>query len=100
MSCVMNPSLWIYLIWMIVGIGIAKIAIPWIISYFELPDPLGRIIMLILWGAIAVAGVIFLFGLLSCFFGGGGLSLPSFPTNGRRSELSPISPLWYLAIMR
>ena len=83
MACVLNPALWVWLIIMIGGIAIAKIVIPWIIAFFELPAPLGQVIMIILWIVIACAGVYFLFGLLSCFFGGGGLSLPAFPTQHR-----------------
>ena len=82
MSCVLNPAFWVYLVILIGGISIAKIVIPWIISFFGLPDPIGRIIMIILWIVIACAGIYLLFGLLSCFFSGG-LSLPSFPTQHR-----------------
>ncbi len=78
MSCILNPAFWVYLIILIGGIAILKIVIPWFISFFELPDPIGRVLMIILWIVIACAGVYFLFGLFSCIFGGG-LSIPTFP---------------------
>ena len=78
MACVLNPALWVYLIVMIGGIGIAKILIPWAIGFFELPAPLAQILMIVFWIVIACAGIYFLFSLLGCFFSGG-LSLPTFP---------------------
>ena len=81
MSCIANPAFWVYLIVLIGGVAIMKIVIPWFISFFELPDPIGRVLMIILWIVIACAGVYFLFGLFSCFFGGGGLGLPAFPSH-------------------
>lgn len=73
MACVFNPAFWVYLIVLIGGISIIKIIIPWVITFFGLPDPLGRILMIILWIVIACLGVYFLFGLLSCLFSGGGI---------------------------
>lgn len=79
MTCVMNPGFWIYIIFLIGGIAIIKIIIPWAIAFFELPDPLARILMIVLWMFIAAAGVYFLFELFGCVFSGGGLSLPRIP---------------------
>lgn len=50
MACFLNPAFWVYLICLIVAIAILKIVVPWFVSFFELPDPIGRIIMIILWG--------------------------------------------------
>ncbi len=77
MSCVLNPSLWVYLICMIGFIAILKIVFPWFIGFFGIPAPLGQILMIVLWVVIACMGVYFLFELLSCVFGGGGLSFPT-----------------------
>lgn len=79
MACVLNPAFWVYLIVLIGGISIIKIIIPWVITFFGLPDPLGRILMIILWIVIACLGVYFLFGLFSCMFSAGGVGLPAFP---------------------
>jgi hypothetical protein len=79
MACVLNPAFWVYIIILIGGIAILKIVFPWFISFFEIPDPLGRILMIILWIVIACAGVYFLFGLFQCIFSGGGGGLPAFP---------------------
>ncbi len=78
MSCIMNPGFWTYLIVLIGGIMIIRIVFPWIISFFEFPDPIGRILMIVLWVVIACAGVIFMFALFSCF---GGVSMPIFPSH-------------------
>jgi hypothetical protein len=94
MSCVLNPGFWVYLIVLIGGVAIIRIVLPWIISFFGFPDPIGRVLMIILWILIACAGVYFLFALFSCF---GGFSVPSFSPSGRRGDLEP---LWYWAIMR
>jgi hypothetical protein len=80
MGCIANPAFWVYLIVLIGGVAIMKIVIPWFIAFFELPDPIGRVIMIILWIVIACAGVYLLFGLFSCFFGSGG-GLPAFPSH-------------------
>ena len=78
MSCVLNPAFWVYLIFLIAAIAIIRIAVPWIVAFFGFPDPIPRVIMIILWAVIAAAGVYFLFGLFGCLFSGGGLSM-SFP---------------------
>ncbi len=82
MACILNPALWVYLIILIGGIMIMRIVIPWFVSFFAFPAPIGQVIMIILWIVIACAGVYFLFSLLGCFFSGG-LSLPAFPTQHR-----------------
>ena len=79
MSCILNPAFWVYLICMIGFIAILKIVVPWFVTFFELPDPVGRVIMIVLWVVIACLGIYFLFGLLSCMFSGGGIGLPAFP---------------------
>lgn len=73
MACLISPAFWVYIICLIGAIAIIKIVIPWFITFFELPDPIGRIIMIILWVVIACLGVYFIFGLLSCLFSGGGI---------------------------
>ncbi len=78
MQCIMNPGFWTYLIVLIGGIMIIRIVFPWIVSFFGFPDPIGRVLMIILWIVIACAGIYFLFALFSCF---GGFSLPTFPAH-------------------
>jgi hypothetical protein len=78
MACFTNPDFWVYLIMLIGGIVIIRIVIPWVISFFGFPDPIGRVLMIVLWIVIACAGVYFLFALFSCF---GGLHAPTFPTH-------------------
>jgi hypothetical protein len=78
MACFTSPDFWVYLIMLIGGIVIIRIVIPWVISFFGFPDPIGRVLMIVLWIVIACAGVYFLFGLFSCF---GGLHAPAFPTH-------------------
>jgi hypothetical protein len=73
MSCLLNPAFFVYLIVLIGAVAIMRIVFPWFISFFGLPDPIGRILMIILWVVIACLGVYFLFGLLGCLFSGGGL---------------------------
>jgi hypothetical protein len=76
MACVLNPALWVYLIVMIGMIMIARIVVPWFVSFFAFPAPIAQVIMIILWIVIACFGVYFLFGLLGCF---GSLNFPAFP---------------------
>ena len=76
MACFLNPAFWTYLIVVIGMVAIARIVFPWIVSFFGFPDPIGRVLMIILWIAIAIVGVYFLFGLIGCF---GSLSIPTFP---------------------
>jgi len=59
------------------GIMIIRIVIPWFISFFAFPEPIGQVLNIILWIVIACAGVYFLFALFSCIFAGG-FHLPSF----------------------
>jgi hypothetical protein len=79
MSCILDPSLWVYLIVLIGMIMIARLVIPWFIGFFQFPAPVGQVIMIILWIVIACAGVYLIFGLLGCIGGGlGHLSPPHF----------------------
>lgn len=78
MACILNPAFWVYLIVMIGMIMIMRLVIPSFISFFGFPEPIGQVIMIILWVVIACMGVYFLFGLLSCLFSGG-FSFPQFP---------------------
>jgi hypothetical protein len=78
MACFTSPDFWVYLIMLIGGIVIIRIVIPWVISFFGFPDPIGRVLMIVLWIVIACAGVYFLFALFGCF---GGLHAPTFPTH-------------------
>jgi hypothetical protein len=79
MACVLNPAFWVYLIFLIAGISIMRIVVPWFIGFFGFPDPVGRVIMIILWAVIAALGVYFLVGLFGCLFSGGGLGSLAFP---------------------
>lgn len=79
MACVLNPAFWVYIIILIGGIMIARKVIPWFISFFEIPEPVSGIIMIVLWIVVACAGVYLLFEIFGCIFGSG-LSLPSLPT--------------------
>ena len=63
----------IWCVWVIVIVTILRLVVPWITSFFGIPI-LGQILAIILWGIIAVIGIILVFSLLSCL-GGGGLSL-------------------------
>jgi hypothetical protein len=74
MACFLNPSLWIYIIVLIALVSIIKIVFPWFVGFFQIPAPLGQILMIVMWAVIAIAGVYFLFQLFSCVFSGG---LPS-----------------------
>lgn len=78
MACILNPGFWTYLIVLIAGIMIIRIVIPWFIAFFAFPEPIGQVLMIILWAVIACAGVYFLFALFSCLFSGG-FSFPQFP---------------------
>jgi hypothetical protein len=77
MACFLNPAFWTYLIMLIGTVMIARIVIPWFISFFAFPAPVGQVLMIIMWIIIACIGVYFLFGLIGCF--GGGLTIPTFP---------------------
>jgi hypothetical protein len=80
MACVLNAAFWVYLIVMIAGIMIVRIVIPWVVAFFQFPEPIPQIVSIVLWAVIACMGVYFLFGLLSCLFSSGaGLSFPTFP---------------------
>ena len=87
MQCVLNPGFWIYLIFLVAAIMIIRLALPAIIAFFGFPPLIAQILMIVLWAIIAAAGVVFLFGLFSCLFPGG-FAFPTFPSSGRRSELS------------
>jgi len=76
MACFTSPDFWVYLIVLIGGIMIIRIVIPWVISFFAFPAPIGQVLMIILWIVIACAGVYFLFALFGCIFGGG-IHLPT-----------------------
>jgi hypothetical protein len=75
MACFVSPDFWVSLIILIGGIMIVRIVIPWFISFFGFPDPIGRVLMIVLWVIIACMGVYFLFSLIGCF---GGFHLPNF----------------------
>jgi len=65
----------IWCVWVIVIVTILRLVVPWITSFFGIPI-LGQILAIILWGIIAIIGIILVFSLLSCLGGiGGGLSL-------------------------
>jgi hypothetical protein len=78
MSCLISPAFWVYIIFLIAAIAIIRIIVPWIVTFFGFPDPIPRIIMIVLWAVIAAAGVYFFFNLMQCLFSGG-LSFPAFP---------------------
>jgi hypothetical protein len=59
MQCFTSPDFWVYLIVLIGGIMIIRIVIPWVISFFAFPAPIGQVLMIIL-----------------CIFGGG-IHLPT-----------------------
>jgi|HubBroStandDraft_6_1064221.scaffolds.fasta_scaffold246993_4 hypothetical protein len=80
MACFLNSAFWAYLIFMIAGIMIIRIVIPWVVGFFAFPAPIPQIIAIVLWAVIAYLGIMFLFGLLSCMFStGAGFSFPTFP---------------------
>lgn len=63
----------IWCVWVIVLVTILRLVVPWIAGFFGIPI-LGQILAIILWGIIAIIGIILVFSLLSCL-GGGGLSI-------------------------
>jgi hypothetical protein len=73
MSCLLSAAFWVYLVCLIGFIMIIRLVVPWFISFFGFPAPIAQVIMIILWVAIACAGIYFMFGLFSCLFSGGGL---------------------------
>ncbi len=90
MSCVLNPGFWVYLIILIGGIIILRKVFPWFVSFFGFPEPVGSVLMIILWIVIACVGVYFFFAILGCF---GGFSVPNFSPTGRRGDLLPLGLL-------
>lgn len=74
MSCLSLGFLQALIVQMIViGVIIAvlKLLVPWLVSFTGWPI-LGQIIMIILWGIIAIMIVYLIFALLGCLTGGGG----------------------------
>jgi amino acid transporter len=71
-------DLLIYLVWVIVIVSILRLVVPWIANFFGIPI-LAQILSIILWGVIAICGIIIIFALLSCLGGGG---FPLFPHHG------------------
>lgn len=57
----------------IIGVIVAvmQLLVPWLVSFTGWPI-LGQIIMIILWGIIAIMIVYIIFALLACLVGGGG----------------------------
>jgi hypothetical protein len=78
MACFTSPDFWVYIIMLIGGIIIIRKVVPWFISFFAFPEPVGSILMIILWIVIACAGVYLFFSILGCF---GGLHLPTLPAH-------------------
>jgi len=60
----------------IIGVIVAviQLLVPWLVS-FTWPI-LGQIIMIVLWGIIAIMIVYIIFALLGCLVGGGGFRFP------------------------
>lgn len=74
-------DLLIWLVIVLVVIGIVKLLIPALMSWFGAPPGGGSVMTIlgyILWGIVAIAVIIFVFDLITCALGNGGTGL-SFP---------------------
>ena len=76
MSCLSLGFLEQLLIWLVmvsVVVAVLKLLIPWITS---ITFPIvGQVLMIILWGVVAILAIYIVFALLGCLVGGG-LHLP------------------------
>ena len=80
MGCFSSGAIENFLIWLViicVIVGILVILVPWILSLAGVgfPDPIRRIINLIVLGFVIIAVILVVFWLLSCMIGFGGVGL-------------------------
>ena len=75
LSLAFAEQLIVWLIIVVAIVAIIRLLVPMLDALTGLPT-IGQIINIILWVIVAVALVYIIFGLLSCLFGGGHLTLP------------------------
>ncbi len=78
MSCLslsFLQALIIQIIIIAVIVAVVQLLVPWLVSFTGWPI-LGQVIMIILWGIIAIMVVYLIFALLSCLVGAGGIHFP------------------------